>query len=239
MLARKKQRENQSKIKGHHDSGNIKSELLDDLKPLTGFKADPSAAAIPTSATMAGIWPYNAASFANYYNPSMDANDNMIQTLAAISGNNSLLTSSMMTRPIQGQQENAIDGEHTIASSKLTLCGFEAYVQQLGSDKHVMLRIPKVADEPLEDINFDSIRNNYPQFLEKLFKSGPSDAFFVVKCWANVDFKTGNPSTMAYAVDSFYNSKYNFDISVSTKVCSFGKQVVEKVEVKIEILFKF
>lgn len=85
-----------------------------------------------------------------------------------------------------------------------------------------------------QNIRFDSIRSKFPELLDDLFRQGPSDAFFLVKCWANVSFdvdSVGNDSNALYAVDSFYDSPHNFDISISSKVCSFGKQVVEKVEV--------
>ncbi|KAE9549837.1 hypothetical protein FO519_006955 [Halicephalobus sp. NKZ332] len=241
VLARKKQRETQTKMKGQDSRApGLKTELLDDIKPLPGFhlptSADPSAAAVPTSATVPGIWPYGTTLQNCYTN--MDSKDNFLQQLSAAFNNGQSRDlggfkqgmPSLMSRPIERHQENEV-GEHSISSSNLTLCGFEAYVQQPAGEKYIMLRIPKISEEPIEMITFETIRHKYPPILEELIKNGPPDAFFLVKCWANVDFKSGDPASMAYAVDSVYDSKENFDISVSTKVCSFGKQVVEKVEV--------
>ena len=69
--------------------------------------------------------------------------------------------------------------------------------------------------------------------LRDLFEKGPQDRFFLVKFWADINSDLLEESEGAfYGVSSQYESSDNMTISCSTKVCSFGKQVVEKVEVR-------
>uniref|UniRef100_A0A914HKP9 TEA domain-containing protein n=1 Tax=Globodera rostochiensis TaxID=31243 RepID=A0A914HKP9_GLORO len=139
----------------------------------------------------------------------------------------------------------AIDN-FTIASSRLILCGFTAYIEQNlcgggggaggmavdGEESRVeIIKIPKISDAPLERIGLECVQSKYPELLQELFKKGPTDAFFLVKCWANMHFNFGDQHSSLFAVDSFYESSDKFDITVSTKVCSFGNEVVEKVEI--------
>lgn len=59
--------------------------------------------------------------------------------------------------------------------------------------------------------------------------------FFFFQADLSSDIEEG--SGVFYGVSSQYSGTENITISVSTKVCSFGKQVVEKVEVRTLFLF--
>ncbi|VDK63597.1 unnamed protein product, partial [Anisakis simplex] len=79
-----------------------------------------------------------------------------------------------------------------IASSQLTLCGFTAYVQLIPNNVNSrvdLVKIPKMVDEPIETFKLEDIIEKYPSVLVELFKKGPEDCFFLVKCWSNVDFE--------------------------------------------------
>ncbi len=94
--------------------------------------------------------------------------------------------------------------------------------------------------------------------LKELYDKGPQNAFFLVKFWADLNSNSQDEAQAFYGVTSQYvflllqhnisssnvtlhciyfvlylfryESNENMTITCSTKVCSFGKQVVEKVE---------
>ncbi|KAG8281829.1 Transcriptional enhancer factor TEF-1 [Homalodisca vitripennis] len=66
--------------------------------------------------------------------------------------------------------------------------------------------------------------------LKELYDKGPQSAFFLVKFWADLNTNIQDEAGAFYGVTSQYESNENMTITCSTKVCSFGKQVVEKVE---------
>ncbi|XP_060912740.1 transcriptional enhancer factor TEF-5 isoform X1 [Labrus bergylta] len=130
--------------------------------------------------------------------------------------------------------------DRTIASAKLRLLEFSAFMERQRDRetyKHLFVHIgpsnPGYNDPVLESID---VRQIYDKFSEKkgglkeLYEKGPHNAFFLVKFWADLSSDIEEGSGVFYGVSSQYSGSENITISVSTKVCSFGKQVVEKVE---------
>ncbi|XP_017576691.1 TEA domain family member 3 b isoform X4 [Pygocentrus nattereri] len=132
--------------------------------------------------------------------------------------------------------------DRTIASSKLRMLEYSAFMEvprdQDSYSKHLFVHIgqtnPSYSDPLLEAVDIRQIYDKFPEKkggLKELYEKGPQNAFFLVKFWADLnssDMQDGPGSF--YGVSSQYCSTENMTITVSTKVCSFGKQVVEKVE---------
>uniref|UniRef100_A0AAQ4PFG8 TEA domain family member 3 b n=1 Tax=Gasterosteus aculeatus aculeatus TaxID=481459 RepID=A0AAQ4PFG8_GASAC len=104
--------------------------------------------------------------------------------------------------------------------------------------KHLFVHIgqtnPSYSDPLLEAVDIRQIYDKFPEKkggLKELYEKGPQNAFFLVKFWADLNSSgmQDGPGSF-YGVSSQYSSLENMTITVSTKVCSFGKQVVEKVE---------
>uniref|UniRef100_A0AAQ6AKF5 Transcriptional enhancer factor TEF-5 n=1 Tax=Amphiprion ocellaris TaxID=80972 RepID=A0AAQ6AKF5_AMPOC len=132
--------------------------------------------------------------------------------------------------------------DRTIASSKLRMLEYSAFMEvQRDPDnysKHLFVHIgqtnPSYSDPLLEAVDIRQIYDKFPEKkggLKELYEKGPQNAFFLVKFWADLN-SSGMPDGPGsfYGVSSQYGSIENMTITVSTKVCSFGKQVVEKVE---------
>ncbi|XP_032688580.1 protein scalloped isoform X2 [Odontomachus brunneus] len=127
-----------------------------------------------------------------------------------------------------------------IASHKLRLVEFTAYMEQHRNQemyhRHLFVQIggPAVYGDPLEAVDIRQIYDKFPEKkggLKELYDKGPQAAFFLVKFWADLNTNIQDEAAAFYGVTSQYESNEHIKmITCSTKVCSFGKQVVEKVE---------
>ncbi|XP_058444501.1 protein scalloped isoform X1 [Malaya genurostris] len=124
-----------------------------------------------------------------------------------------------------------------IATHKFRLVEYSAYLELRVEDtyhKHLFVHIGDQPAHPLlESVEVKEIYDKFPQKaggLKELYEKGPSNAFFLVKFWADLNTNIASDAGAFYGVGSHYESNDNMVITCSTKVCSFGKQVVEKVE---------
>ncbi|XP_066853709.1 transcriptional enhancer factor TEF-1 isoform X8 [Anser cygnoides] len=129
----------------------------------------------------------------------------------------------------------------SIGTTKLRLVEFSAFLEQQRDpesyNKHLFVHIGHVnhsySDPLLESVDIRQIYDKFPEKkggLKELFGKGPQNAFFLVKFWADLNCNIQDDTGAFYGVTSQYESSENMTITCSTKVCSFGKQVVEKVE---------
>ncbi|XP_060740766.1 transcriptional enhancer factor TEF-1a isoform X1 [Tachysurus vachellii] len=129
----------------------------------------------------------------------------------------------------------------SIGTSKLRLIEFSSFLEQERDpesyNKHLFVHISQTShsysDPLLESVDIRQIYDKFPEKkggLKELFGKGPQNSFFLVKFWADLNCNVQEDSGAFYGVSSQYESPDNMTITCSTKVCSFGKQVVEKVE---------
>jgi len=130
----------------------------------------------------------------------------------------------------------------SIATNRLRLLESTAFVDHPALDqKHLFVHIGNsisYSDPLLEPVDVRQIQDKFPEKsdgLKELYSKGPEDAFFLVKFWADLNTPITDESNAFYGVSTTYESSENMTIQCSTKVCSFGKQVVEKVETEYPV----
>jgi len=119
-----------------------------------------------------------------------------------------------------------------ISTNRIKLVEFAGYIESKRDidSRHYLLHISQEAatDMKPERIKVSQIIDLFPM-LKELHDKGPHDAFYVVKVWVNMNYLENVANTYHYS-SCFESSEDNLNISVTTKACSFGKTVVEKIE---------
>jgi transcriptional enhancer factor len=158
------------------------------------------------------------------------------------------VTSGPFVNPAQVSEntpQNIAAKGTVISNLPLKMMEFTAFVEKQGagenadaSQRHVFVSISPNEDffkqgTQLETVELCHIADKFPEKsggLKDLFEKGPQARFFLVKFWADLTSPLLDDQTAFYGVTSQFESTENVTITCSTKVCSFGKQVVEKVE---------
>uniref|UniRef100_A0AAR2JRP1 TEA domain family member 1a n=1 Tax=Pygocentrus nattereri TaxID=42514 RepID=A0AAR2JRP1_PYGNA len=242
VLARRKSRELQAKLKVCTDQS-VKDKALQSMAAMSSAQIV-SATAIHNKLGLAGLpqpsfpgapgfWQLSTGHPGSSQDVKPFAQQAYpIQTATAISGFEPPTAPTASPPAWQGR---------SIGTSKLRLVEFSSFLEQQRDpeayNKHLFVHIGQTdhlhIDPLLESVDIRQIYDKFPEKkggLKDLFAKGPQNAFFLVKFWADLNCNLQEDSGAFYGVTSQYESPDNMTITCSTKVCSFGKQVVEKVE---------
>uniref|UniRef100_A0A665TMA5 TEA domain family member 1a n=1 Tax=Echeneis naucrates TaxID=173247 RepID=A0A665TMA5_ECHNA len=238
VLARRKSREFQSKLKDQ----NAKEKALQSISSMSSAQIV-SATAIH-SKLLPGIV---RASFPG--NPQVRQTHNIYTYSIKPFSQQAYNVQTAGTTTISGYEPPTTAQTHrepawqgrSIGTTKLRLVEFSSFLEtqrdQEAYNKHLFVHIsqssPSYSDPLLECVDIRQIYDKFPEKkggLKELFGKGPQNAFYLIKFWADLNYNVQDDPAAFYGVTSQYESSENMTITCSTKVCSFGKQVVEKVE---------
>ncbi|XP_070542601.1 transcriptional enhancer factor TEF-1-like isoform X2 [Ptychodera flava] len=244
VLARRKAREIQSKCKDQA----TKDKALQSMAAMSSAQIV-SASAIHNKAASAGLpgiglaatplrGPYPGAPL---WNPTALSQPGASQDIKPFSGAQPYpVGSSAGSDFTAGPGAPPAWEGRSIGTPKLRMVEFSAYLEQQRDpesyNKHLFVHIGaniSYSDPLLEAVDIRQIYDKFPEKkggLKDLYDKGPQNSFFLVKFWADLNTNLSDEPGAFYGVTSQYESSENMTISCSTKVCSFGKQVVEKVE---------
>uniref|UniRef100_A0A182KDW5 TEA domain-containing protein n=1 Tax=Anopheles christyi TaxID=43041 RepID=A0A182KDW5_9DIPT len=222
VLARRKLREFQAKMKVNHPLMGVKEKVFPtNMTGMSSAQIVTMAAAkgrLPLQFWQPGLQPSTSQDVKPFAQPGYP-----MKTATAVSEG-----ALQPTHPWEGR---------AIATHKFRLVEYSAYLELRAEEtyhKHLFVHIADTPANPLlESVEVKEIYDKFPQKsggLKELYEKGPSNAFFLVKFWADLNTNIANDAGAFYGVSSHYESNDNMVITCSTKVCSFGKQVVEKVE---------
>lgn len=236
VLARRKAKEIQSQLKTNLQDQAARDKALQQMASMSSAQIV-SASAIHNKAMghgLSGLPPGPRSSYpgAPIWQPGLGQAD--VKPFSGGYGFDGKLSSG-----VPGEMGPAWQGR-SIAGPKLRMVEFSAFLEQQRDPdsyhKHLFVHIGTnfcYSDPMLEAVDIRQIYDKFPEKkggLKELYDKGPQSSFFLVKFWADINTNVQDETGAFYGVTSQYESTDNMTIQVSTKVCSFGKQVVEKVE---------
>ncbi|XP_036390716.1 transcriptional enhancer factor TEF-1 isoform X1 [Megalops cyprinoides] len=247
VLARRKSREFHSKLKVTSMDQTVKDKALQSMASMSSAQIV-SATAIHNKLGLPGIprpaFPGAAGFWQGMISTGQPGSSQDIKPFAQ----QAYPIQPTVTTPISGYEPPTAPAPtvpawqgRSIGTSKLRLVEFSAFLEQQRDpdsyNKHLFVHIGQTNhsynDALLESVDIRQIYDKFPEKkggLKELFGKGPQNSFFLVKFWADLNCNIQDDAGAFYGVTSQYESSENMTITCSTKVCSFGKQVVEKVE---------
>ncbi|XP_018562567.1 transcriptional enhancer factor TEF-1 isoform X2 [Anoplophora glabripennis] len=244
VLARRKLREIQAKLKVDHVA---KEKALQTMSSMSSAQIVSATTAMHSKSAGLNLGlTHNPVSYpgAQFWQPGLQPGTSQdvkpFTQSAYPAGKPATAVSAGEVGPLQTAPPPVWEGR-AIATHKLRLVEFSAFMESQNREeayqKHLFVHIGGPAlsytDPLLEAVDVRQIYDKFPEKkggLKELYDKGPQNAFFLVKFWADLNSNIQDEAGAFYGVTSSYESNENMTITCSTKVCSFGKQVVEKVE---------